>query len=144
MSSPSHCTQREHSSELGSRMKSTMIWLRQNHSVVHGPRNRADSAARNKELLSPERLELSHHTRLSGLAAREEFQPGGHAWEWREQIGKEAQKGRTLLQRALHGQRYGFQSTEGGLMAPRLSLLCPSWRCSSWHLFHPESPKQKR
>lgn len=45
-------------------MKSTMIWLRQNHSVVHGPRSCADSAERNKELLSPEYLELSHITHV--------------------------------------------------------------------------------
>lgn len=43
-------------------MKSTMIWLQQNHSVVHGRRSCADSAERNKELLSAERLELSHTT----------------------------------------------------------------------------------
>lgn len=77
-------------------MKPTMVWLRQNHSVVHGPRNRADGTAGNKELLSPERPELSHHTRLSGLAAREEFQPGGHAWECREQIGKRNPEGKVL------------------------------------------------
>lgn len=62
MSPQAHCTKSEHSSELGSRMKSTIIWLQRNHSVVHGPRSHADSAEKNKELLSPEHLELSHIT----------------------------------------------------------------------------------
>lgn len=79
-----HCIKSEHSSELGSQMKSTMIRLQQNHSDVHGPRSHADSAERNKELLSPERLELSHTT---------ELQPGGHAWECREQIRKRNPEG---------------------------------------------------
>lgn len=60
MSPQAHCTKSEHSSELGSQMKSTMVWSQQNHSVDHGPKSSADSAERNKEPLSPERLELSH------------------------------------------------------------------------------------
>lgn len=93
MSPPAHCTKSEHSSELGSQTKSTVIWLQQNHSVVHGPRSRADSAERNKELLCPERLELSHFTLALRTGSQEEVQPGGHAQERRLQIRKRNPEG---------------------------------------------------
>lgn len=69
---------------VGSWMKSTLVWLRQNHTapgtmltVQTGTRSRC----------------LPQHTQLSGLTAREEFQPGCQAWECRKHTGKRNPEG---------------------------------------------------
>jgi len=51
-------------------MKSTTIQLRQNHNVVHGSRSCADSAERNKKLLSLALLELSNITLVLRTGSR--------------------------------------------------------------------------
>lgn len=64
---------------VGSWMKSTLIWLRQNHRAL-GTMLTVQTGTRS--------CCLPQHTRLSGLAAREEFQLGRQAWECRKHTEK--------------------------------------------------------
>ena len=93
VSPQAHCTKSEHSSELGSQKKSTTIWLQQNHSafMATGAMLTVQRGTRSYCLLNALSSRTSHM--LSGLAAREQFHPEGHAWKHTEQIRKRNPEG---------------------------------------------------